>query len=210
MWVYLNDRFLEQEHANISVFDHGFLYGDGIFETLRVFNKQLLFLDRHLARLDRSCKILKIQLPTPEPNWPSLFHELLERNNLDHTLIRLTISRGVGGHGPDPTTCQNPTVVIFPRPLPQLSSGQRKRGVDLLITKTRRHSGLALPQQLKSLNYLNNILAKQEALSAQVFDGVMLNLDGYLAECSTSNLFFVKKNKLYTPSFECGILPGIT
>jgi branched-chain amino acid aminotransferase len=210
MWVYLNNQFVEDDKAHISVFDRGFLFGDGIFETLRIFNGRPLFLDRHLQRLHQSCEVLDLGLPTPEPEWAVLLQELVERNHLDQTMIRITISRGVGSLGPDPSDCPNPTIVIFPRPLPQLTIDQKKHGVSLTILTTRRQPSSALPSQVKSLNYLNNILAKQEAIRAHTFDGILLNTDGHIAECTTSNVFFVKDQRLHTPSLQCGILPGIT
>ena len=210
MWVYLNQQFVEDDKARISVFDRGFLFGDGIFETLRIYNGQALFLDQHLQRLRQSCDLLGICLPTPEPAWEKLLQELIERNRLEHTLIRITISRGVGGVSPDPSDCANPTIVIFPRPLPQLTKDQKKHGVSLTILNTRRQPSSALPSQVKSLNYLNNILAKQEAIRAHTFDGILLNTDGHIAECTTSNVFFVKDQRLHTPSLQCEILPGIT
>jgi branched-chain amino acid aminotransferase len=210
MWVYLNNQFVEDHQAKVSVFDRGFLFGDGIFETLRIYHGRPLFLDRHIERLRQSCELLELCLPTPEPHWESLLQELADRNHLPHTLIRITISRGVGGLGPDPSGCSAPTIVLFSRPLPQLPKDQRKHGVSVTIVNTRRQPSCALPTQVKSLNYLNNILAKQEARRAKTFDGLMLNTDGYITECTTSNIFFVKDQRLYTPSLQCGILPGIT
>ena len=210
MWVYLNNQFVEDHQARVSVFDRGFLFGDGIFETLRVHNARPLFLDRHLQRLRQSCKSIGLTLPAPEPSWEILLRELVDRNHVEHTMIRITITRGVGGLGPDPSGCENPTIVIFPRPLPQLTKDQREQGVSLTILTTRRQPSCALPSHVKSLNYLNNVLAKQEANEAHTFDGLLLNTDGHLAECTTSNMFFVKDQRLHTPSLQCGILPGIT
>ena len=210
MWVYLNDQFVEDDQARVSVFDRGFLFGDGVFETIRVYDSRLLFLNRHLQRLRQSCEWLGLSLPTSQPNWETLLQELIERNNLSHSMIRITLSRGVGGLGPDPFGCSNSTVVIFPRPIPQLTEDEKKCGVSLTIVETRRQPSCALPSQVKSLNYLNNILAKQEARTAQTFDGLLLNTEGFLAEATTSNFFFVKDQQLCTPSLQCGILPGIT
>ncbi len=210
MWVYLNNQFLKDDQAQISVFDRGFLFGDGIFETLRIYDGRPLFLDRHLQRLHQSCEILELILPTPEPEWEALLQELVERNHLEHSLFRITLSRGVGGLGLDPRECSTPTIVIFPRPIPQLSADQRERGIRIAIVNTRRQPSSALPSQVKTLNYMNNILAKQEAVKAQTFDGLMLNTDGHIAECTTSNIFFVKDERIRTPSLQCGILPGIT
>ena len=210
MWVYLNNQFVEDDQACVSVFDRGFLYGDGIFETLRVYETHLLCLHRHIRRLRQSCEVLGLRLPTPEPPWKTLLCELVQRNHLEHSMIRITISRGVGSLGLEPTDGTDPTVVLCPRPLPQLTKEQWKQGVTLTIVNTRRQPSSALPSHIKSLNYLNNILAKQEAVTAQTFDGLFLNTDGSLCECTTSNIFFIKDQHLYTPSLECGILPGIT
>ena len=210
MWVYLNDQFVEDDQARVSVFDRGFLFGDGVFETIRVYDSRLLFLNRHLQRLRQSCEWLGLSLPSSQPNWETLLQELIERNNLSHSMIRITLSRGVGGLGPDPFGCSSSTVVIFPRPIPQLTEDEKKCGVSLTIVETRRQPSCALPSHVKSLNYLNNILAKQEARTAQTFDGLLLNTEGFLAEATTSNFFFVKYQQLRTPSLQCGILPGIT
>ena len=190
MWVYLNDQFVEDDQARVSVFDRGFLFGDGVFETIRVYDSRLLFLNRHLQRLRQSCEWLGLSLPSSQPNWETLLQKLIERNNLSHSMIRI--------------------VVIFPRPIPQLTEDEKKCGVSLTIGETRRQPSCALPSQVKSLNYLNNILAKQEARTAQTFDGLLLNTEGFLAEATTSNFFFVKDEQLCTPSLQCGILPGIT
>ncbi len=210
MWVYLNERFVKDDQARISVFDRGFLYGDGIFETLRIHHARPLFLDRHLHRLRRSCESIGLRLPIPEPHWEALLRELVERNRLERTMIRITISRGVGDMGLEPSEGPEPTIVLFPRPLPRLTEDQREHGVRIAILHTRRQPSCALPSHVKSLNYLNNVLAKQEAIEAHTFDGLLLNTDGYLAECTTSNIFFVKNQRLHTPSLQCGILPGIT
>jgi len=210
MWVYLNKEFIKDDQARISVFDRGFLFGDGIFETLRVHDARPLFLERHLKRLRRSCESIGLTLPLPEPPWDKILRELVDRNHLEHTMIRITISRGIGGKGPDPSGCLHPTIVLFPRPAPQLTQDQLEYGVSLAILNTRRQPSCALPSHVKSLNYLNNVLAKQEANEAHTFDGLLLNIDGHLAECTTSNMFFVKNQRLHTPSLQCGILPGIT
>ena len=210
MWVYLNNKFLQDDKAHLSIFDRGFLYGDGIFETIRIYNGHPAFLNRHLKRLQQSCQLLDLNLPIPEPKWDSLLRELATLNEQGHTLIRITISRGVGSLGPHLTGCTTPTIVIFTRPLPQFTKEQQEQGVTLTIVNTRRQPSSAIPAQIKSLNYLNNILAKQEAMKSHAFDGLMLNINGHIAECTTSNIFFVKNQRLHTPSLQCGILPGIT
>ena len=227
MWVYLNDRIVQAKRARVSVFDRGFLYGDGVFETVRVYDGHPVWLDRHLARLARSCG--QIRLPVPEKPWPVLFQKVIDRNRVDHALIRLTVSRGTmfpsplsafgekegerlprtrsGGQGEGGET---PTIALFPRPLPHLTPSQRRKGVKLALVTIRRPSPSAGPVQAKTLNYLNNLLVKQEAAERGAFDGLQLTTAGHLAECSMSNVFFIKDRTLYTPSLACGVLPGIT
>lgn len=202
MWVYLNDRIVQAEQARISVFDRGFLYGDGVFETVRIHDGRPVWLDRHLARLADSCK--QIGLPLPDKPWPAIFQKVIDKNRVDHAAIRLTLSRGTRDTGDDPT------VVLFHRPLPHVTSSQRRKGVKLTLATIRRLSPRSHPTQAKTLNYLNNLLAKQEAAERGAFDGLMVTTDGYVAECSMSNVFFIKDRTLYTPSLACGVLPGIT
>lgn len=213
MWIYLNDRIVREERAQISVFDRGFLYGDGVFETVRVHDGHPVWLDRHLARLARSCR--QIRLPLPKKPWPTIVQKVIDKNRVNHALIRLTLSRGtmfpsplVGeGQGEGSET---PTVVLFPRPLPHLTPSQRRKGVTLTLTTIRRPSPLSYPTQAKTLNYLHSLLAKQEAAEQGAFEGLMVTTGGHVAECSMSNVFFIKDRTLYTPSLACGVLPGIT
>lgn len=240
MWVYLNDRIVQAERARISVFDRGFLYGDGVFETVRVYDGRPVWLDRHLARLTRSCG--QIRLPVPVKQWPAIFQKVIDRNRLNHALIRLTVSRGTmfpsplsafsekegepvvsvarkrevegpvlspveGGRGEGGET---PTIALFPRPLPHVTPAQRRKGVKLVLVTIRRPSPRTGPVQAKTLNYLNNLLARQEAAEQGAFDGLLLTTGGHVSESSMSNVFFVKDRTLYTPSLACSVLPGIT
>ena len=202
MWVYLNNRIVQAEHARISVFDRGFLYGEGVFETVRIHDGRPVWLDRHLTRLADSCK--QIGLSLPDKPWPAIFQKVIDKNSVDHAAIRLTLSRGTADTGDDPT------VVLFHRPLPHVTPSQRRRGIRLTLTTIRRLSPRSHPTQAKTLNYLNNLLAKQEAAERGAFEGLMATTDGYVAECSMSNVFFIKNRMLYTPSLACGVLPGIT
>lgn len=208
-WIFLNGRWVPREEARLSVFDHGFLCGDGVFETLRAYQGCVLWLERHLERLMRSCA--RIQLPSPIAitRWPSLLAELLARNGLSDAMIRITLSRGVGDWGLDPSLCSRPTVVALAKPVPPYST-VRKHGVQLEIATIRRTAPEAQPPEVKSISLLNNILAKQDALKVGAFDALMLNKDDLVAECSTSNVFFVEDGVLHTPARECGILDGIT
>lgn len=210
MWIYLNDRFVDRKEAVVSVFDHGFLYGDGIYETLRAYNGRIFMLSQHLARLQRSGHLIGLDLPIPEKDWPALLNEAISRNSLTHAYLRITISRGEGEIGLDPSLCRHPTVVIVALPFQPYPPHLFREGVKLTISRVRRNLASALPPQIKSLNFLNNILAKQEALQAGAFDALMLNVEGHLTECTASNLFFVRTGRLCTPSVACGILDGIT
>jgi branched-chain amino acid aminotransferase len=212
MWIYLNDRFVKESEATVSVFDHGFLYGDGVYETIRSYGEQIFMRDQHLARLHRSAEA--IGLTIPKRDWPSLLHESMTRNGVgnDQTdaYIRITISRGTGDIGLDPALCPNPTIVIMTKPLKTPPSERYRAGVSLIVAKTRRNLPSALDPQIKATNFLNNIQAKREAIAAGAFDSVLLNWESHVTECTVSNLFFVQSGRLCTPALACGILDGIT
>jgi branched-chain amino acid aminotransferase len=210
MWIYLNDRFVKKEHARVSVFDHGFLYGDGVYETLRVYQGRIFLLERHMARLHRSCELIGLELPISDESWISIFGELLDRNSLWNAGLRVTVSRGEGAMGIDPRLCAHPTVVVMAKPVNPHTNQQREQGLVLHVASVRRNPEFAQSPQIKAISFLNNILARQEAIGVGADDALMLNMDGYLAECTTSNIFFVKNQQLYTPAVDCGILKGIT
>ena len=210
MWVYLNDCFVQKEQARVSVFDHGFLYGDGVYETLRAYQGRIFLWERHMARLRRSCELIGLDLPIRDEAWIPIITELLVRNGLQDAGLRLTVSRGEGEVGIDPSLCLKPTIVVMAKPVVTYTDQQREQGKVLHLSSVRRNSELAQSPQIKALSFLNNILAKQEAVRVGADDALMLNMDGYLSECTTSNIFFVKNQQLYTPAVDCGILKGIT
>ena len=214
MWIYLNDRFVKEEEAVVSVFDHGFLYGDGVYETIRSYGSRLFMRDQHLARLRRSADAIGLTIPIPEHRWPDLLHEAMKRNDLGHertdAYLRITISRGAGDIGLDPALCPTPTVVIMTKPLSPPSPEQYRIGVNLIVARTRRNLPSALSPQIKTTNFLNNILAKREAIIAGAFDSILLNWESQLTECTVSNLFFFRAGRLCTPALACGLLDGIT
>jgi len=210
MWIFLNNRFVTREEAQISVFDHGFLYGDGVYETLKVYHGQFLLLERHLTRLRHSCEQIELVLPIAEEQWPSLLTELLQRNQLLDASIRITISRGEGELGLEPSLCSHPTVVVLAKPFVPYPAVLKTEGIRLELVGIRRNPLSAQSPRIKSLSFLNNILAKQEALRAGGFDALMLNIAGEISECTTSNLFFLLRGTLRTPSLACGILEGVT
>lgn len=214
MWIFLNGRFVRGKQAVVSVFDHGFLYGDGVYETLRSYGARIFMRDQHLSRLHRSAEAIGLPLPIPGKDWPALLHEAMARNHLGNgrvdAYVRVTVTRGVGDIGLDPALCPTPTVVIMAKPLRPPAAALYRDGVDLIIAKTRRNLPTALSPRIKATNFLNNILAKREAVAAGAFDSLLLNWEGYLAECTVSNLFFVSRGGLRTPAVDCGILDGIT
>ena len=210
MWIYLNDRFVKKEHARVSVFDHGFLYGDGVYETLRTYQGRIFLLERHVARLHRSCELIGLELPIEDEAWISILGELLDRNSLRNAGLRVTVSRGEGEMGIDPRLCAHPTVVVMAKPGDPYQNQQREQGLVLHVASVRRNPEFAQSPQIKAISFLNNILAKQEAIGVGADDALMLNMGGFLAECTTSNIFFVKNRQLFTPAEDCGILKGIT
>ena len=214
MWIYLDDRFVKEEEAVVSVFDHGFLYGDGVYETIRSYGSRIFMRDLHLARLRRSADAIGLTIPIPEHRWPALLHEAMTRNDVGHertdAYLRITISRGAGDIGLDPALCPTPTVVIMTKPLHPPSPEQYRIGVNLIVARTRRNLPSALSPKIKTTNFLNNILAKREAIAAGAFDSILLNWESHLTECTVSNLFFVRAGRLCTPALACGLLDGIT
>jgi branched-chain amino acid aminotransferase len=210
MWVYINGEFVDRKEAKVSVFDHGFLYGDGIYETLRAYDGRIFMLGKHLARLYRSADLIGLHLPVSAEQWPALLQKAMSRNGLKDAYIRITVSRGEGEIGLDPDLCPHPTVVIMTKPALSYPTELYERGVPVAVVSIRRNLSTALPPKIKSLNFLNNVLAKREARAAGAFEGLLLNAEGHLTECTTSNLFFVRDGQLFTPSLDCGILDGIT
>ncbi len=210
MWVYLNDRFVPKEEAVVSVFDHGFLYGDGVFETLRAYRGRIFQLTEHLARLDRSASSISLDLPMTRAQLADLVRESLTRNQLQEAYLRITVSRGPGEIGLDPALCKAPTLVIIAKPFQPYPERFYTQGVPVIIAKTRRNLPEALPPHVKSLNYLNNVLAKMEAKAAGAHEALLLNHRGEVTEGTSSNVFVIQEGLLRTPAVESGILAGIT
>ncbi len=210
MLVYLNGHFVAKEQAKVSVFDHGFLYGDGIYETMRAYEGKLFLLNKHLARLKHSADAISLKLPLSPGKTGDALNESLRVNNLREAYVRLHISRGPGDIGLDPALCTAPTMVIIAKPFHDYPVAYYERGVSVTIVKTRRNHPLALPPSIKGTNFLNNILAKIEAIKACAYEGIMLNWEGYVAEGTISNIFMVKRGVLHTPHLDSGILKGVT
>jgi branched-chain amino acid aminotransferase len=210
MWIYLNDKFVSQEEAVVSVFDHGFLYGDGVYETLRAYRGRVFQLAEHLERLERSASRIRLHIPVGRERMADLVQETLRRNQLSDSYLRITVSRGAGEIGLDPALCKSPTLVIIARPFQPYPDSFYTDGVSVILAKTRRNLPEALPPQVKSLNFLNNILAKMEAKAAGAHEALLLNHRGDLTEGTTSNVFVVQGGRVRTPAVDCGILEGIT
>ncbi len=209
--IYLNGEWCPKSQAKISVYDHGFLYGDGIFESLRAYDGRIFMLAEHLKRLQNSALAIKLVLPFTESKLEELLYESLDRNNLQNARIRLTISRGAGrALGLDMDLCPVPTVVLMASEFNGHPANLYQQGITASIVTTRRIPPAALNPAIKSLNFLNNILAKQEAKVKGAKEALMLNTAGELTEGTTSNLFWISAEELMTPALACGLLAGVT
>ncbi|MFA5352875.1 MAG: aminotransferase class IV [Thermodesulfovibrionales bacterium] len=210
MQVYFNDRIVPIAEAKISVLDHGFLYGDGIYETLRVYDGVVFMFDEHIQRLFRSATLIGLDIPKTADGIRSAIYDTLRANKLADAYVRITISRGYGPLGLDPDLCKEPTFVVMTNPFSPYPSSYYTEGIRIMIPQVRRNLKEALDPRIKSLNFLNNILAKIEAKKVDALEAVMVNSDGFLTEGTVTNIFFVKDGHLCTPSVDCGILDGIT
>lgn len=210
MKVYLNDRLVEAADAKVSVFDHGLLYGDGVFEGIRLYGGNIYRLDEHLERLERSARALMLPLPWSRGQIAEATAATCRANGLVDGYIRLLVTRGVGPLGLNPFTCKEPQLVIIADKIQLYPPEHYAQGLKIVTVASRRASSAALPPMIKSLNYLNNVLAKIEAIQAGVLEAVMLNDQGYVAECTGDNIFIVVKGVLHTPPGNEGALRGIT
>ncbi|MCM3715063.1 branched-chain-amino-acid transaminase [Halalkalibacter oceani] len=209
-WIYLNGEFVEKEDAKISVYDHGFLYGDGVFEGIRVYEGNVFRLKEHLDRLYDSAKSIMLMIPQSKEEMTDILIKTLQKNKLQNAYIRLVVSRGVGNLGLDPSSCSNPQVIVIAEELALFPKELYESGLEIITVATRRNRPDVLSPKVKSLNYLNNILVKIEASLAGVSEALMLNDQGYVAEGSADNVFIVKGNTLSTPPGYVGALEGIT
>lgn len=210
MQVYVNGKLVPAKEAVVSIFDHGFLYGDGIYETMRVYDGVIFMLDEHLRRLHRSASMIGLTVPLDRNSLKTSVYDTLMANSLKNAFVRLTISRGYGPIGLDPDFCPAPTIVIIAQEMKDYPKSFYERGIGIIIPETRRNFREAINPQIKSLNFLNNILAKIEAKKRSAYEVIMLNVYGKLTEGTICNVFFYKDGTLCTPSLECGILDGIT
>lgn len=211
MKVYINGKFYGKNNAKISVFDHGFLYGDGVFEGIRSYNRLVFKLKEHVDRLFESAHSLMIKILFSRKQIIDAVIKTLKVNRLDNAYIRLVVTRGEGDLGLDPRKCEgNSNIVIITDKITLYPERLYKQGLKIITVPTIRNHPEALNPQVKSLNYLNNILAKIEAINAGYQEAIMLDSMGYIAECTGDNLFLVKNQQLYTPPQCMGTLRGIT
>ncbi len=208
--VCINGKLYPKEDAKISVFDHGLLYGDGVFEGIRCYNGHIFMFSEHIDRLYYSARAIALEIPITKEELKDAVKTTLEANNMKDSYIRLVITRGIGKLGLDPFNCLRPQVIIITDFIELYPKELYEKGLDVIIVPTIRNHYEALNPKIKSLNYLNNVLAKIECITAGAVEGVMLNKDGYVAECSGENIFIVKDNEIVTPPTYSGILVGIT
>lgn len=208
--IYLNGQIVPQEDAKVSVFDHGLLYGDGVFEGIRAYNGKIFTLQEHLDRLYASAGAISLTIPISKAEMGAAIKNTMAANNLTDSYIRLVVTRGVGKLGLDPNKCSRPQIIIITDTIELYSKALYEKGLDIVTVTTIRNHFSALDPKIKSLNYLNNILAKIESIRAGAGEALMLNKDGYVAECAGDNIFIVKDNALITPPASAGILIGIT
>ena len=210
MIVYLDGKYVDSTEAKVSVFDHGLLYGDGVFEGIRLYNGNVYRLDDHLERLEQSCKAIMLDVPLARAAMAQAVCETCRQNKLTSGYIRLVITRGVGDLGLAPWLCEKPTLFIIASKVSLYPQEHYDNGLSIVTVPTRRIAPDALPPTIKSLNYLNNILAKIEARQAGALEAIMLNAQGYVAECTADNVFIIQKGEILTPAASAGALKGIT
>ncbi|MDG2206327.1 MAG: branched-chain-amino-acid transaminase [Pirellulales bacterium] len=208
--VYINGTFYEQEDARISVFDHGLLYGDGVFEGLRSYGGKVFRLREHLDRLWESAKAIHLEIPISHQEMTDAVNESLQVNGIDDGYARLVVTRGVGTLGLDPAQTSDPQVIIIADRITLYPEEFYANGLKIVTVSTVRNHPAALSPRIKSLNYLNNILAKIEGKQAGCIEALMLNHKGEVAECTGDNIFLVRHGELLTPPREAGILDGVT
>ncbi len=208
--VYINGEYFEKEQAKVSVFDHGLLYGDGVFEGIRSYDRLVFKLKEHIDRLYESSQGIMLTIPLSKEEMIKAVVATLKLNELDNAYIRLVVTRGIGDLGLDPRKCKNASVVIITDNIKLYPEKMYKEGLTIITVPTPRNIPEALNPQIKSLNYLNNILAKIEALNSGYEEALMFTAHGYVAECTGDNIFIIKDNFLITPPAFLGILKGIT
>jgi branched-chain amino acid aminotransferase len=208
--VWLNGKLVEKEQAVLSVFDHGLLYGDGVFEGIRSYSGKVFRLEKHVRRLFDSANGIRLEIPLSREQVAAAVVDTLKANGMADAYIRLVVTRGEGTLGLDPNRCPKPNMFVITDKIVLYPQELYENGLDIITASTMRNHPNALNPRLKSLNYLNNILAKIEAIDAGVLEAVMLNHLGYVAECTGDNIFIVRDGRIFTPPTAAGVLEGIT
>jgi branched-chain amino acid aminotransferase len=210
MKIYIDGKYYSKEDAKVSVYDHGLLYGDGVFEGMRSYNGKVFRLNEHLERLWNSAKAIWLQIPISVDEMKKAVNETLALNDLKEGYIRLVITRGVGTLGLDPNKCGRPSIIIIADAISLYPDELYRDGLEIVTVSVPRNSSAVLSPRIKSLNYLNNILAKIEGQQAGCNEALLLNNRGEVAECTGDNIFIVTKGKILTPPVEADILEGVT
>ncbi|MFA5645882.1 MAG: branched-chain-amino-acid transaminase [Candidatus Ratteibacteria bacterium] len=208
--IYLDGNFVEEKDAKISVFDHGLLYGDGVFEGIRSYGGKIFRMEEHIQRLYRSAHALMLDIPMSQKEMMEVVAETVRVNSLQDAYIRAVVTRGIGDLGLDPMKCKTPTVFVIASKITLYPEELYEKGLTIQTVATRRNSPESLNPSIKSLNYLNNILAKIEANNTGGMEGLILNSEGYVVECTADNIFLVNEGTLLTPPISSGALEGIT
>ncbi len=210
MKIWLGDKLVEQQEATVSVFDHGLLYGDGVFEGIRVYNEKIFEFDAHIDRLYESARIIRLDIPMGRDELMKATEKTVRANNVIDGYIRLIVTRGDGNLGLNPFVCTDPKIIIIADNIQLYPEELYETGMRIISATTMRNHPLSVPPQAKSLNYLNNILAKIEALDNDVPEAIMYNHMGFVAEATGDNVFTIKKDVICTPPISAGGLGGIT
>ncbi len=210
MKIYINGKYFSKEDAKISVFDHGLLYGDGVFEGIRIYNGKIFKLEEHLKRLKESAQHIMIKLPLSLEEITKATVETVRKNELKDGYIRLILTRGVGSLGLNPFKCKSPQLIVIADTIALYPEELYEKGMKIITVPTQRNMSEAVSPRVKSLNYLNNILAKIEAINCGFEEAIMLNKYGFVAECTGDNIFIIKDDVLITPPAYMGALEGIT
>jgi len=210
MKIYIDGKYYDEKNAKISVFDHGLLYGDGIFEGIRAYNGRVFKLKEHIDRLFCSAKAILLNVPVSHAETVEAVVATCRRNRIRNGYIRLLVTRGVGTLGLNPRRCRNPSLIIIADKIQLYPPALYEKGLEIITVPTVRNLHSALNPAIKSLNYLNNILAKIEANNSGCEEAIMLNAEGFVSECTGDNLFIVRAGQLFTPPLSAGALYGIT